>query len=96
MEWRREAVRWFDHWLKGIDTGILDEPRFALYVRDWHPPGPYLEHAPGRWRWESGWPIGRIAQRDYYPAPNHGLAEQRPEAAVHLLRNVPSTAGAAP
>ena len=91
MEWRREAVRWFDHWLKGLDTGILDEPRFALYVRDWHPPGPYLEHAPGRWRWESGWPIGRIALRAYYPTPNHGLAEQRPEAAVHLLRNVPST-----
>ena len=21
MEWRHEAVRWFDHWLKGVDTG---------------------------------------------------------------------------
>ena len=26
VEWRREAVRWFDHWLKGEDTGILEEP----------------------------------------------------------------------
>ena len=26
MEWRHEAVRWFDHWLKERDTGILDEP----------------------------------------------------------------------
>ena len=43
MEWRHEAVRWFDHWLKGDDTGILREPRFAVYVRDWHPPGPYLD-----------------------------------------------------
>ena len=34
MEWRHEAVRWFDHWLKGIDTGILEEPRFAVYVRE--------------------------------------------------------------
>ena len=33
IEWRREAVRWFDHWLKGKDTGILEEPRFAVYVR---------------------------------------------------------------
>jgi len=39
MEWRHEAVRWFDHWLKGIDTGIMDEPRFAVYMRNWHPPG---------------------------------------------------------
>ncbi len=28
IEWRHEAVRWFDQWLKGIDTGIMDEPRF--------------------------------------------------------------------
>ena len=90
MEWRREAVRWFDHWLKGVETGILDEPPFAVYVRDWHPPGPYLEHAPGRWRWEAGWPIGRIEQRQLFPGPDHGLSEQRPEAAVHRLRNVPS------
>src|SRR5262245_61036259 len=33
MEWRHEAVRWYDHWLKGIDTGIMEEPRFAVYVR---------------------------------------------------------------
>jgi len=34
MEWRHEAVRWFDHWLKGIDTGIMDEPALAVYVAD--------------------------------------------------------------
>ena len=40
MEWRHEAVRWFDYWLKGIDTGIMDEPKFAVYVRHWNPPDP--------------------------------------------------------
>jgi hypothetical protein len=25
-------VRWFDYWLKGIDTGILDEPLVQLYA----------------------------------------------------------------
>jgi putative CocE/NonD family hydrolase len=91
MEWRREAVRWFDHWLKGIDTGIMDEPRFAVYVRDWHPPGPYLEHAPGRWRWEPGWPLERIERRLLFPQPDHTLSAARPEPDVHQLRYVPST-----
>jgi hypothetical protein len=90
MEWRHEAVRWFDHWLKDIDTGIMDEPRFAVYVREWHPPGPYLERAPGSWRFEDGWPIERIEHRAFYPQPNHSLARAVPEPSVHRLRYVPT------
>ncbi|MEE9218945.1 MAG: CocE/NonD family hydrolase [Acidobacteriota bacterium] len=92
IEWRHEAVRWFDHWLKGRDTGILAEPRFAVYIRHWHPPGPVLEEAPGEWRWEEGWPIERIRGRTLYPQPNHSLAESVPGSSTHWLRYVP-TAG---
>ncbi len=74
MEWRHEAVRWFDHWLKGEDTGILEEPRFAVFVRDWHAPGPHLDDAPGHWRYEDGWPIARIREQVLYPQPDHRLA----------------------
>jgi len=90
MEWRHEAVRWFDQWLKGKDTGIMDEPRFAVYVRDWHPPGPYLEHAPGHWRWEDGWPIERIEQRAFYAQGNHTLTDKPATDVVHKLRYKPS------
>jgi uncharacterized protein len=91
MEWRFEAVRWFDQWLKGIDTGIMEEPRFAVYVREWHPPGPYLEHAPGYWRWEDGWPIERIRERVLYPQPDHRLTGRASrEATEHRLRYVPT------
>ena len=92
MEWRHEAVRWFDQWLKGHDTGIMDEPRFAVFVRRWHPPGPYLEEAPGEWRWEEGWPIARIQDRVLHPQPNHTLAAPVPAGVTHRLRYVP-TAG---
>ena len=92
MEWRFEAVRWFDHWLKGRDTGIMDEPRFAVFVRDWHPPGPYLAEAPGHWRFEPGWPIARVRQQAFYPQPNHTLSGDAPTATTHRLRYVP-TAG---
>jgi putative CocE/NonD family hydrolase len=90
MEWRHEAVRWFDQFLKGEDTGILDEPRFAVFVRDWHPPGPRLENAPGKWRYEDGWPIARMRERILYPQPDHTLAAGTPAATEHQLGYVPS------
>jgi predicted acyl esterase len=90
MEWRHEAVRWYDQWLKGKDTGIMDEPRFAVYVRNWHPPGPYLEHAPGYWRFEDGWPIERIDHRLFYAQDNHTLNQAPATDSVHRLRYVPS------
>lgn len=91
MEWRHEAVRWYDYWLKGKDTGIMDEPKFAVYVRDWHPPGPYLDTAPGYWRYEDGWPVERIQQRVFHAQENHGLAAKAPKPTVHNLRYQPSS-----
>jgi hypothetical protein len=92
MEWRHEAVRWFDQHLKGRDTGIMEEPRFAVFVRRWHPPGPVLEEAPGEWRWEDGWPIARLRSRTLHPQPDHALSAAAPRNGVHRLRYVP-TAG---
>ena len=106
MEWRHEAVRWFDQWLKGRDTGIMAEPRFAAYVRRWHPPGPRLEEAPGEWRFEDGWPIARIREQVLKPQADHTLgpgdADRAQDAGLeasggsarvteHRLRYVPAT-----
>ena len=91
FEFRHEAVRWFDKWLKDRDTGIMDEPRLAVYVRAWHPPGPYLETAPGAWRYEEGWPIARLQQRVLYPRADHSLADGASDAANLSLRYVPTT-----
>jgi putative CocE/NonD family hydrolase len=91
IEWRHEALRWFDHWLVGRDTGILDEPRFAVFVRRWHPPGPVLERVDGEWRWEEGWPIERIRKRTFHPQPDHALSERAPRGATHRLRNHATT-----
>ncbi len=39
-----EALAWFDHWLKGQDTGILDGPRFRYVI-----PGAEGWHATDTW-----------------------------------------------
>jgi putative CocE/NonD family hydrolase len=90
IEWRHEAVRWFDHWLKGRDTGIVDEPRFAVFVRDWHPPDPRLEEVPGQWRFEEGWPLERARTRILYPQPDRSLGATPPEGGTHELQYVPT------
>jgi predicted acyl esterase len=41
-----EIVRWYDHWLKGIDTGILDEP-----------PVKYWVSGANEWRTGTDWPL---------------------------------------
>ncbi len=32
-QWHDEIFRWFDYWLKGIDTGIMREPPVKIWVR---------------------------------------------------------------
>jgi predicted acyl esterase len=92
MEWRHEAVRWFDYWLKGKDTGVMTEPRFAVYVREWHPPG-VIDKAPGYWRWEADWPIDRTEKRALYVHADHTLSAARPvggEEQIHRLKYIPT------
>jgi uncharacterized protein len=33
IDFGAEAHRWFDHWLKGIDNGIMDEPPIHYYLQ---------------------------------------------------------------
>ena len=57
--------------MKDIDTGILEEPDFAVYIRDYHPPDDSLERIQGFWRWEDGCPIKRIETQTWYAQTNH-------------------------
>ncbi|MGB7294439.1 MAG: CocE/NonD family hydrolase [Candidatus Aminicenantales bacterium] len=73
-EWRREAVRWWDHWLKDRDTGVLEDPRLTLFLRDAHPPGRDLQTAPGSWI-STEWPVPGTEWKKFYPAEDHRLLE---------------------
>jgi uncharacterized protein len=48
-------VRWFDHWLKGIDTGMLREAPIKLFVM-----------GANVWRDEQEWPLARAVETRYY------------------------------
>ena len=90
IEWREEAVRWFDQWLKEIDTGILNEPDFAVYIRNYHPPDPTLNKVDGYWRWEDKWPIDRIKNQLWYAHGDHSLSDSPAESSMHSMVYKPS------
>ena len=90
IEWRHEAVRWFDHWLKGEDTGILEEPDFAIHVRDYYAPDPEIRQMPGHWRWEDSWPIEHIDHQNWFVDEDHGLSPKPADDATHSLSYKPS------
>lgn len=90
IEWRAEAVRWFDHWLRGMDTGIVAEPKLAVYVRDYATPNPAAESIPGRWRWESGWPIKRADSQVWFATAGHSLGPAAGPSHIHQMAYLPS------
>lgn len=50
-------LRWFDQWLKGEDTGLLDEPRVSFYMPRWRPQSfRFEDDVPGEWRFTDRWP----------------------------------------
>jgi putative CocE/NonD family hydrolase len=59
----QECLRWWDQWLKGIDTGIMDDPQLRAWMQEPVPPKTYYEHRPGRWVAEASWPSPRIEPR---------------------------------
>jgi putative CocE/NonD family hydrolase len=59
----QECLRWFDHWLKGLETGIMDEPLLRVWMHDSVPPSASYVERPGRWVAEPLWPSQHMTQR---------------------------------
>jgi putative CocE/NonD family hydrolase len=87
----QEAVRWWDHWLKGIDTGIMDEPMMRAWMQDSVPPQPQYDERPGRWIAEETWPSRRIRPQPFY-LNWRGLSPEADEAAEASFSS-PQTTG---
>jgi uncharacterized protein len=51
----QQILRWLDYWLKGIDTGIMNEPEIAIY-----------DNGTGKWRYENEYPLVRTKWEKYY------------------------------
>lgn len=61
-----EMTRWWAHWLRGEDTGIMQEPRIALYIQEGAAPHPFLRHMPRHWRFMDTWPPDGVSEKIFY------------------------------
>jgi len=58
-----EVIRFWDHWLKGVDTGLMDEPPLRFWLQDSIAPAGIHRDRPGRWVEEASWPSGNVEDR---------------------------------
>jgi hypothetical protein len=78
------VLRWYDYWLKGIDTGVVDEPAVKYWVM-----------GENRWRTGADWPLPETRWTRFYLqswerlrgepfAPSSRGAQERPDAFVQM------------
>ena len=88
----QETLRWWDYWLKDIDTGIMEESQYRVWMQDSAPPATQYQIRSGRWVAEPSWPSEHIRWEKSYLnqkrlTEHAGEAEQIP---IHT----PQTMGA--
>jgi len=72
-----EALAWFDHWLKGHDTGILEGPRFRYVIPE----------ADG-WHTTDMWPLPAAVHRSYALRADGALGEDEGEISSRTYMNL--------
>ena len=71
----QEMLRWWDYWLKGIDTGVMDEPMLRAWMMESVKPASHHETLPGRWIAKSSWPSRGITPRRLF-LTDEGLRDE--------------------
>jgi len=89
----QEALRWWDHWLKGAKTGIMDEPMYRVWMQEKVPAKGFYDTCPGRWVGEASWPSPRIVKRTWHL--NEDGLEDQAGTEVAIQSRTPQTVGLA-
>ncbi len=79
----QEALRWWDRWLKGIETGVENDPAYTAYLMDGVRPKTWYTERPGRWIAYETWPPQQQTQTIHLNA-NKSLGSNT-ETFEHLL-----------
>lgn len=93
MDFMAELIRFWDHTLKGIDTGLMDEPRFRFFLQDSVRPSGTRTTSEGIWVEDSTWPAKQSRDQIFYL--NEGQLGDSPQAGEAMSICSPQTFGSA-
>lgn len=88
-EGRMDQLRWFDYWLKGIETGIMDEPPVKLMIRTGG--GTMKDYD---FRFENEWPLARTQWTKFYLRAERSDPSMDGQAEGALQKEAPVDAAA--
>ncbi|MFC1862708.1 CocE/NonD family hydrolase [Thermodesulfobacteriota bacterium] len=90
-QYHYESLRWFDYWLKGIDTGIMDESPIHLFIQN-----------TGEWKDAHEWPLpvtkwtefylhqeGLLSEHEFWPNETASIFIESPENHGELIFETP-------
>jgi putative CocE/NonD family hydrolase len=94
IDYQNEVVRFFAHWLRDENTGIMKEPPVTVYLQEYAKPERTLDITPGHWRNDADFPPEGTTERTFYLQEGGVLAEkpgqksQRPQDEFEYLPTV--------
>ncbi|WHX25087.1 CocE/NonD family hydrolase [Virgibacillus halodenitrificans] len=62
----QECLRWWDQWLKGIDTGVKDDPKLVSWIQNSELPEVNYDVRPGKWVADNSWPSENINEKHFW------------------------------
>jgi predicted acyl esterase len=84
-EGKQEQLRWYDYWLKGIETGIMQEPPVKLCIR--------TSTRECTWRFENEWPLQRTQYKKFFLTPDKADVVKDAIHDVKMAAAAPPAAG---
>jgi len=63
MGFNQESLRWWDHWLKDKDTGVMSEPMLRSWILESEPPATHYAERKGHWVADPAWPSPHVREQ---------------------------------
>ena len=77
IDYLNEVSRFFAHWLREEDTGIMKEPPLQVYMQETWKPDRRIDNLPGVWRADPALPPAGATESVFYLAEDGRLTRSQ-------------------